>query len=236
VIDVAEITVTDVPGTPPNETPVAPLKLVPVIVTLVPPVVDPLAGVRLVTVGAGTWNVNWSAVPGADAPPAVVTMTSTAAAACAGVVTVIDVAEITVTDVPGTPPNATPVAPVKFVPVIVSLVPPAVDPLEGLIAVTVGAEVPPWNVNRSPVPGGDDPPAVVTMTSTAAAACAGAVTVIDVAEITVTDVPGMPPNETPVAPLKLVPVIVTLVPPAVEPLAGLIPVTVGAEVPAWYEN
>ena len=37
----------------------------------------------------------------------------------------------------------------------------------------------------------------------------------------------MVPNLTPVAPVKLVPVMVTVVPPAVVPEVGLIPVTVG---------
>ena len=36
------------------------------------------------------------------------------------------------------------------------------------------------------------------------------------------------PNVTAVAPVKLVPVIVTVVPPAVGPAVGLTPVTVGA--------
>ena len=36
-------------------------------------------------------------------------------------------------------PNLTAVAPVRFVPVIVTLVPPAVGPALGLTAVTVGA-------------------------------------------------------------------------------------------------
>ncbi len=38
----------------PNFTAVAPVKLVPVIVTVVPPVVGPLVGDTLVTVGTGT--------------------------------------------------------------------------------------------------------------------------------------------------------------------------------------
>ena len=41
------------------------------------------------------------------------------------------------------------------------------------------------------------------------------------------DVAAAPPKLTPVAPERLVPVIVTLVPPAVLPLAGEIPVTIG---------
>ncbi len=66
-------------------------------------------------------------------PPGVVTATSTAPAACAGVVAVMVVALTTVTLVAGTPPNVTAVAPVRLVPVMVTLVPPTVVPLVGLI-------------------------------------------------------------------------------------------------------
>ena len=45
---------------------------------------------------------------------------------------------------------------------------------------------------------------------------------------TVTFVAGVVPKSTAVAPVKPVPVIVTRVPPAVGPLVGLRPVTVGA--------
>ena len=72
-------------------------------------------------------------------PPGVVTDTFTAPAAFAGVVAVIDVALTTVKLVAATPPNVTAVAPVKLVPVIVTLVPPATGPEPGLTPVTVGA-------------------------------------------------------------------------------------------------
>jgi hypothetical protein len=51
---------------------------------------------------------------------------------------VIEVSLTTVTFVAATPPIVTPVAPVKFVPVIVTLVPPPVGPEIGLMALTVG--------------------------------------------------------------------------------------------------
>ena len=51
----------------------------------------------------------------------------------------IDVAEFTTTPVAALLPNLTPVAPMKFVPVIVTVVPPPAGPDFGLIAVTVGA-------------------------------------------------------------------------------------------------
>ena len=71
------------------------------------------------------------------------------------------------------------------------------------------------------------PPGVVTVMSTAPAARAGALAVIWVDELT-TRVAGVVPKLTPVAPLSEVPVMTTLVPPAVGPCAGAMPVTTGA--------
>ena len=70
-------------------------------------------------------------------PMGVVTTTSACPAACAGVVAVIVVAA-TVPITAGEPPMVTDVAPVKFSPVMVTDVPPAIGPLAGLIAVTIG--------------------------------------------------------------------------------------------------
>ena len=67
----------------------------------------------------------------------------------------------------------------------------------------------------------------MTVTSTVPAAPAGEVAVIEVALLTVNDTEAVP-NFTAVVPVKLVPVIVTLVPPAVVPDVGLMAVTVGA--------
>ena len=72
-------------------------------------------------------------------PPAVVNTTSTAPAALAGVTTVTDVALILVSDVPAVPPKVTLVVADKFVPVIVTVVDPAVGPLTGDTEVIVGA-------------------------------------------------------------------------------------------------
>ena len=73
-------------------------------------------------------------------------------------------------------------------------------------------------------------PAVVTVTSTDPAVPGGAVAVMDVPELTVASLAGLEPKST-VAPFaKLVPVIVTTVPPPSGPAAGLTFVTVG--VPA----
>ena len=71
--------------------------------------------------------------------PLTVTVTVTAPALPAGVVAVTVVPFTTTTLVAGVPPNVT-VAPVaKFVPVIVTPVPPDVEPLLGLTLLTVGA-------------------------------------------------------------------------------------------------
>ena len=74
-------------------------------------------------------------------PPAVVNTTSTAPADLAGVTTVTDVALTFVIDVPAVPPNVTEVVPVKFVPVIVTVVDPAVGPIAGEILVIVGTPI-----------------------------------------------------------------------------------------------
>ena len=71
------------------------------------------------------------------------------------------------------------------------------------------------------------PPGVVTVTSTVPVPD-GEVAVTDVALLTMTPVAAVAPKSTAVAPLRLVPVTVTEVPPAWGPLFGLTAVTVGA--------
>ena len=71
------------------------------------------------------------------------------------------------------------------------------------------------------------PPGFVTVTFTRPAACAPVVPVIVVSLTTVKLVRATPPTVAPVAPVKLVPVRVTLVPPAMGPPVGEIPDTVG---------
>ena len=68
----------------------------------------------------------------------VVTVTLTAPAACAGVVAVIVVLLTKVTPVAADASNFTVAPAAKFVPVIVTDVPPAVDPELGLTPVTLG--------------------------------------------------------------------------------------------------
>ena len=67
-------------------------------------------------------------------PSGVVTSTFTDPAVPAGVTAVICVALSTVKLVAGVPPTVTAVAPVKFAPVITTLVPPAAGPVLGLRA------------------------------------------------------------------------------------------------------
>ncbi len=73
----------------------------------------------------------------------------------------------------------------------------------------------------------DVPLVVVTVTFTVPEP-AGLCTVIWLAETTTTLVPAVDPKSTAVAPVKLVPVRVTEVPPVEGPLVGVTAVTVGA--------
>ena len=74
-------------------------------------------------------------------PPPVVTIMSTVPELCEGVIQVIVVLFTTLREVAANPLNVTKVAPVKDVPVIVTLVPPAVLPVNGEILVTTGGVI-----------------------------------------------------------------------------------------------
>src|SRR5882672_4302780 len=76
------------------------------------------------------------------------------------------------------------------------------------------------------------PPAVVTVTSAGPSAPGGVTALMLVALLTTMFGTLAPPIVTMLPDMKLVPVISTIVPPAVDPLGGVIPVTVGAWVPA----
>jgi hypothetical protein len=122
----------------PNLTALAFAKLVPVMVTEVPPATGPLAGPTLVTAGRGNGTyVNVSAGLVALVPPGVVTVTSTVPVP-AGEMAVIDVAEFTVKLPALIEPNLTAVAPVRLAPPIVTEVPPISRPVLGLTLVTAG--------------------------------------------------------------------------------------------------
>ena len=75
-----------------------------------------------------------------EVPDDVVTVTCTVPADSAGDTAVKEVADVCVTLVAAIDPNLTVAEEVKFVPVIVTEVPPAAGPEVGLIEVIVGAE------------------------------------------------------------------------------------------------
>ena len=81
--------------------------------------------------------MNWSALDVALVPPGVVTVMSTVPLP-AGEVAVIEVALTTENEAAGDVPNFTAVAPVRLVPEMVTLVPPAIGPELGLVPLTVG--------------------------------------------------------------------------------------------------
>lgn len=207
---VAEFTVNDVAAIPPKLTALAPVKSVPVMVMDAP--VPPLVGVKEVIVGAGI-NVNPANVA---VPPGVVMLTLPDAPA--PIVAVILVGELTVNEVAATPPKLTAVAPVKFVPVIVTVAPLAAD--VGVNDVIVGAAI---NINPAKVA---VPPGVVTLTLPDTPEPRVAVMLVE--ELTVNDDAAVPPKLTAVAPVKFVPVIVTVAPEAAD--VGVKDVIVGAAI------
>ena len=154
-------------------------------------------------------------------PPAVVTVTSTVPARfpqLAGLVATIWVAE-SLTIVAAVDAEIHGRALARPVPVIVTVVPPATGPDEGLKAVTAGT-------------GSTESESIGRRSGRRAAGRhyrdvdragnvpAGLVTTIWVA-VSLTTSPGWTPNVTAVALARFVPVIVTVVPPATGPDAGL---------------
>jgi len=201
VMLVAETTLNEVAAVPPKLTAVAPVKLVPVMVTVAP--IAALIGLNDATVGAVgvPMNVNPARVA---VPPGVVTLTLPEVPAATTAVMLV--AETTLNDVAAVPPKLTAVAPVKLVPVIVTVAPIAA--LVGVKEVIVGAGT---NVNPTRVA---MPPGVVTLTLPEVPAATTAVMLV--AETTLNDVAAVPPKLTAVAPVKFVPVIVTVAPTAPE--------------------
>jgi uncharacterized membrane protein len=118
----------------PNLTEITVVKLVPMIVTVVPPASGPLEGETLVIETPAEYVKADAFVP---VPPTAVTETVTAPAEPDGVFTVILVG-VFVVMVAVLVPNLTEVAVVKFEPVIVTVVPPAWGPLEGDRVVITG--------------------------------------------------------------------------------------------------
>ena len=188
---------------------VVPVRLVPAMATTVP--AGPLVGLSVLSVGSEAVTVKGNPVL---VPPGVVTTTGPVLAP-GGTLVVIWVAEFTV-NVAAVPLKLTAVAPVRLVPVMTTVVPTV--PLVGFRLPRVGAGT--AMVNSRPLL---VPPGVATVTLPLAAP-AGTVAVIWVPEFTV-NVAAAPLKLTAVAPVRLVPVITTLVP--AEPLAGLSPLSVG---------
>ncbi len=127
----------------------------------------------------------------------------------------ICVGESTVKLVAVTPPNETSVVPVKPVPVMTTVVPPAAGPAVGAKPVIVGGGRKVNVPNETPVP-----LAFVTLRLTAPVP-AGDTAVICVAEFTTKLAAAVPPKSTAVAPVNPVPVMTTVVPPACGPDVGL---------------
>jgi len=153
----------------------------------------------------------------------VVTTTLRTPADPAGINAVICVA-VTVGLVTGLPPMVT-VAPVKFVPVIVSGVPPEVGPEVGLIEAIVGSDALVY-VNAPGLVA--VPPGVVTATALApAVAEAGVTAETCVGEINTSPVAVTPPTVTLLALARFVPEIVMVVPPANAPVFGFTDVMLG---------
>src|SRR6266850_1379408 len=178
-------------------------------VTLIP--TGPIAGVKLVIVG-GLITVKLPAL--VAVPPGVVTLIVPVVAPV-GTVARIEVAELTV-KVALAPLKATRVVPLKLVPLMVTLVP--TGPLAGVKLVIVGGLITVKLPALVAVP-----PGVVTLI-VPVVALVGTVARMDVAELTV-KVALTPLKATPLVPVKLVPLMVTLVPTG--PLAGVKPVIAG---------
>ncbi len=210
VIWVAESITKVVAAVPPNFTDVAPVKFVPVMTTNVPG--PPVVGVKLVIVGAGT---TVKTAPVAVPPGFVTAMGPVVALAGTTVVIVVFVEGVKKAD--AEPLNVTAVAPRKFVPVIVTVVP--IPPLVGVKEVIVG--------------GSEKLVALVAVIPAAVTAIgpevapAGTVVVMVVEEF-VPITAGVPLKVTLVAPERFSPVIVTAVPTA--PPAGENDVIVGPTV------
>jgi hypothetical protein len=210
----------NVADAPPMVTPVVVARFAPVSVIDVPPTVGPAPGLTDAIVGAATYVNPFARVA---VPPSVVTETVFAPALPVGVTAVMLVALVTENDVAATPPIATALAPVRLPPVIVIVVPPVVGPALGLTDVIVGAGTYVKPFARLPVP-----PGVVTDTGFGPARPVGVTAVMLVALVTENDVAATPPIVTPLANVKLVPVIVIVVPPDVGPWFGVTDEMAGA--------
>jgi hypothetical protein len=167
VISVLLTTVMPVAGFGPKSTTVGLFgaKPVPVIVTNVPPTGKPMFGLMPWTDGGAVElrkYRNRSAEVVAEVPPGVVTVTFTAPGFITnGLITTIWLAVSLMRPVTAAIPKATAVAFARFVPVMVTMVPPEIGPDAGLTLVTAGT---PRYVNWAPGELGEVPVGVVTVT------------------------------------------------------------------------
>jgi hypothetical protein len=198
--DVA-VELTAVAAVPPTVTLVAPVRFVPVSVTTLPAVNGPIVTFKLVAAGTPT---KVKADDFVTVPVGPAKVTATRPALLAGVVTTADVAVFDTT-VPALDPNVTEFTYARFVPVIVTCVPPAIAPAIADRDVTVGAAA-----KVKALVFVTEPPGVVTITDTAVALAtfAGVDTTSEESDLDAI-VPAVPPNVTEVACAKFVPVNVT---------------------------
>jgi hypothetical protein len=151
-----------------------------------------------------------------ELPVGVHTTTATVPAISAGVVAVICVLLLTVKLAALMPSNCTSDAPVKLLPVMTTVVPPAVLPEVVPRLLMAGADAALY-VKRPLLVAADVPAVVTTTTSMVPAVLAGEVAVICVPETMVKLAAATLPKYTATAPPRSVPLMVTLVPPAVLP-------------------
>lgn len=157
-------------------------------------------------------------------PPGVVTDTATVPEP-AGSTAVTSVGLTTCTVVADPVPKWTALAVVRFEPSSATFVPPAVEPVVGVSEVMVGVD----GMYVNPVGSVATPPWVRTVTVTGPRAWGGVTTVTMEAEVASTVAEDVP--KVTVAPLRLVPVMVAVVPPSTGPELGVIEVIVGTGCP-----
>jgi hypothetical protein len=210
----------NVAGLAPKITAVAIMKPVPVRVTLLPPTMAPPVGDKLVRVGMAIY---WNMAPLLVAE-AVLTVTALAPATLAGEVAVTVLSEPTVKAVAAVGPKYTSRVLIKPAPVMVTVVCPAIGPEVGVMELITGDG---WKPKLSEL---SVPPGVVILIGTVPTRCSGVTASTSVSLTTVKLVAGVVPNFTVVVPMRPVPVMATLPPPAVTPVVGNTTVGVGTAI------
>jgi hypothetical protein len=153
---------------------------------------------------------------------AVSTVTAVVPTASAGEVAVTVLSEITVKAVAAVVPKNTSRVLIKPAPVMVTIVSPPIGPEAGLIEPITGDGTK-LKLSELFVPPGE-----VILIGTMPTTWAGVTTSTSVSLVTVKLVAGAVPNFTPVVPLRLVPVMVTLLPPDATPAEEKTAVGAGA--------